>query len=610
MMQLNMKNTINYLLFSLILTFVSCDDALDVSSPSVFDANSVFQTAGKIDYLVKSMYTGDKLLNDEHMYSTMMGSDIELGTSGGSGNRAAILSYSATSYNAISLTTLWSKYYSEIEIGNQCVKYIPNSPAWTGADSLTVKKYYGEAVALRAFAYYQLITTFGDVPFVTVPSTELNMYLAKTNRDSIYEYLIEDLRKVEDFVPWAKDAGTNKRVTKGFVKGLRARMALQYAGYCLRNGTHQVMKGRYSADYYKIANSECRDIINSGKHSLIQTNGTVGGYENLFRMIHAYNPALDEVIFVKTYGRGTSGLWLTAPINTTNTKFGSGAGAPYTTPYFYYSFDVADTRRSVNCELYNYASAASTDPLSKQTLAAIPNNLTITKWRRDWIVPSMGGDLARNMNTGLDWPIMRYSDILLMYAETENEINNGPTAEASAALKTVRKRAFNSTDWGSKVDGYVDGLATKDAFFNAIVDERAWEFAGEGIRKFDLIRWNLLGDKITKMRVENEKIISGTDPAYTWIPDYIYWKYDTDGATIIFLNKDFRVDPKMTDVTGWTKTTWFQSGSASSMLTSFRAGYAYLQLRGFDPNKNNYLQPIQSDILSRSRGLLNNDQIP
>jgi len=607
-----MKKKIIYAFFALATILASCNDLLDVSSPSVLDAVSVFQSASKIDLLVKSMYTGDKLLNDEHMYSSMMGSDIEFGTSMGTGNRAAILSYSATPYNAPSLTTLWSKYYSEIEIGNQCVKYIPSSPAWNGADSVSVKKYYGEAVTLRAFAYYQLMTIFGDVPFVTEPSNDENMYLGKTNRDSIYEYLIEDLRKVENFVPWSKDAGSNKRVTKGFVKGLRARMALQYAGYSLRNGTHQVMKGRYSADYYKIANQECKEIINSGKQLLIQSNGTTGGYERLFRLMHAYDPALDEVIFLKTYGRGTNGLWLTAPINSTNTKYGMGAGAPYTTPYFYYSFDLVDTRRSVDCELYNYSSASSSDPLSKQTLVSLPNNLTITKWRRDWIVPSMGGDLAKSMNTGLDWPIMRYSDILLMYAETENEINNGPTNIAKAALKEVRKRAFNQSDWSSKVDLYVDALTTKDAFFNAIVDERAWEFAGEGIRKFDLIRWNLLGEKILKMREENLKILTGTDPAYTFVPDYIYWKYDTDGATIIFLNKDYRVNPTVTDVTGWTKTSWFTSSNASTMLTSFGPpnGYAYLQLRGFDLNKNNYLQPIQSDVLSRSRGLLNNDQIP
>ena len=91
---------------------------------------------------------------------------------------------------------------------------------------------------------------------------------------------------------------------------------------------------------------------------------------------------------------------------------------------------------------------------------------------------------------------MRYSDVLLMLAEAENELN-GPTAIAKDALTKVRARAFaGAEDYTEQVSEYVNKLSSKEAFFNAIVDERAWEFGSEALRKFDLVRWNLYAKKI------------------------------------------------------------------------------------------------------------------
>lgn len=93
---------------------------------------------------------------------------------------------------------------------------------------------------------------------------------------------------------------------------------------------------------------------------------------------------------------------------------------------------------------------------------------------------------------------MRYADVLLMYAEAENELN-GPTDEAKNALKKVRERAFRgAANKAEKVDTYVDNLGSKEQFFKAIVDERAWEFGGENIRWKDLVRWNLYNQVLYK----------------------------------------------------------------------------------------------------------------
>ena len=127
--------------------------------------------------------------------------------------------------------------------------------------------------------------------------------------------------------------------------------------------------------------------------------------------------------------------------------------------------------------------------------------------------------------TGINWPMMRYSDILLMLAEAENELN-GPTEIAQNALRRVRQRAFSSTYWPTKVDAYIQSVsASKQSFFNAIVDERGWEFGGEMIRKYELIRWNLYAPKMKQM-VDDLKLMAdaaqtGTGK-FSELPDYMF----------------------------------------------------------------------------------------
>src|SRR5690606_1891620 len=93
----------------------------------------------------------------------------------------------------------------------------------------------------------------------------------------------------------------------------------------------------------------------------------------------------------------------------------------------------------------------------------------------------------QSQSLGIDWPLLRYSDILLLFAEADNELNGGPSAQAIQALKDVRMRAYNGDE------ANIGSIPTdKQGFFEAIVKERLLEFGGEGIRKYDLLRWNLL----------------------------------------------------------------------------------------------------------------------
>ncbi len=452
-----------------------------------------------------------------------------------------------------------------------------------------------------------MIKIFGDVPFkVTSTQADDNYYLPKTDRDEIFEYLIQDLKDAEDYLPWMRETNTAERVSKAFLKGLRARMALSYAGYSLRNITHETRRGRYWQDYYKIANQECKELINSSEHKLNPS------FENVFRTLHSYSQDMTnkEILFEIPFGRLISGrigydIGMYFAFTVPSTKYGRGNGTVRTSPYYYYSFDREDKRRNVSVELYQYGVTGFVDV--QRLISAAGTEFRPCKWRKSWINPAMGGDLQTAQFTGVNWPIMRYADILLMYAETENEINGGPTQEAKDALSMIRERAFSNDQWSSKVTDYVESVSgNKDDFFDAIVDERAWEFGGEMLRKTDLVRWNLLGTKVREMKEECQKIVND-DPKYVdLVPNYIFWKTANDGEIIEILNPDYRLPS--TAIPGYTRGNWMPLISAASK-TAFISSINNVA-HAYDEAKNNHLHPININIIEASNGVLKNDQIP
>jgi hypothetical protein len=204
--------------------------------------------------------------------------------------------------------------------------------------------------------------------------------------------------------------------------------------------------------------------------------------------------------------------------------------------------------------------------------------------------------------------MMRYPDVLLMFAEAENELN-GPTAAAQAALTRVRERAFDEADWNTKVTEYVANVsASKQSFFDAIVDERAWEFGGEMIRKYELIRWNIYSETVAEtvqgLKDMADAAFSGTGE-YSNLPDYMYWKVDENGDFVI-LNRNEKIvaPPDM---------TWNQQSFLLSMHDEARTYEEWITrdwenyIDGIKPGVVRYVFPIPSEAILNSQGTLTND---
>jgi hypothetical protein len=311
--------------------------------------------------------------------------------------------------------------------------------------------------------------------------------------------------------------------------------------------------------YYQIALSECADIINSGAHGLNSS------YINLFKNYvdaHLADPAY-EIIFEVGMGGGTGvadsklGYYDGPKVN------GLGNASIIANPTYFYAFDPNDTRRDVTIAPY-FTNLDGTKVLQKLT------TICSGKFRRDWITPAIA-PTSLLQYFGIDWPILRYSDVLLMYAEADNEINQGPNATDINYFNQVRLRGF-----GGVVANAGTTPTTYAAFFTAIQNEREFEFGGEGIRKFDLIRWNALNTAINTTRANMTLMLNKAAP-YNNLPQSMY--YQNASQTLVYGNSLYAATPSATP-TGYTKVAW-----VSSLTSTIVSNVAQL----FTPNHGELL---------------------
>ena len=316
----------------------------------------------------------------------------------------------------------FTQLYRGVEKANLCIEQIPLMKQYaegTIAEQAALKRLHGEALTLRAQFLFQLILNWGDVPAPMIPAyKQTNLFIPKTNRDSTYDLLLADLALAKSLIPWRTDAGPrNERITKGAVMALRARMALFRGGYSLRNNAQMERRADY-LNYYNIAKTECEELMARRDQHTLNPN-----YEDIWRKVTSftYDPQ-GEIMFEVGAGGGNSNSDsrmgnYDGPTLSNASRYGAGGGGIIMLPNFFYAFDSVDTRRDITITHYQVTSA--TNIKSQRRLG----ELNTGKYRRDWRVPLLPGTV---LNVGYNWCMIRFSDVLLMYAEAINEINGGP----------------------------------------------------------------------------------------------------------------------------------------------------------------------------------------
>ena len=564
--------------------FSSCQKFLDEKPNAAFSIDASFSTVATATESVMGVYA--KLSGDSgygirlSMYFPVDNDEMTGATSNSNGapdgDRRDIARYGASATNA-QIEAPLENLYAGIERANICIKYIPLMSQYTSgsaSDQAALKRLLGEALTLRAQFYFELIRNWGDMPAQWVPSVDMpTLTIPKTDRDVIYDHILDDLLTAEALLPWRTDSGVTRdeRITKGAAKGLRARIALFRGGYSLRNDSKIMERRADYLKYYQIAYNECLDVMNSGAHTLNSS------YQTLFKTYvcgHTPDPTgeiIFEVAMSGNTGTGDSKLGYYDGPRLVNGSSSYGNSSIYPLPTYFYAFDQNDTRRDVTICPY-YFNLDGTKVLQKLTL------LCTGKFRRDWMTSPSYLTLS---STGtqyfsINWPILRYSDVLLMFAEADNEINNGPSAAAINAYNAVRTRGFGS----SSLIGTTP--TTHDAFFTAIVNERSFELGGEGVRTYDLIRWNLLNTKLVATRAALTAMMNKQAP-YASLPQKMY--YLAGQQTIQFSNSLYATSPSSTP-TGYTAVNW-----VSAITNTGTVPYIDYVAKYFTPN-NGELLPI------------------
>lgn len=625
------------------VSMTSCDDFLDQKSPSELSKGNVFNSEYYTSTVINQIYgdlTNDRTYSQDWGILYGLGTDCELvdglGSTATAASERGYFNYNFGGEYA-NCANMWTNMYAAIEDANLAIDGIEGSAIKNEA---SIKQYYGEAVCLRAMVYLDLIRAFGDIPMKFEPTRSdlSNAYQGKTDRDIILDSLLVQVESVIDQLPWAGAKGyTTEHVTKGYAHALAAQLAMTRAGYVIREAAKE---GYETADYsdptyptqrpdantraqlYRKALKHLSAIIGSNVHQLNPSFKNEWFLINQLTLDTKYRENLFEIPMLQDVS-GELGYTAGFRLNGATTQYGyqNSSGKLKLTAPLFYSYDANDTRRDITCANTQIKpELKGTDPTCavESQLGNTPFGIYCGKWdarmeNETWLAQNLKAS-AKHM-TGINVVKVRYPQVLLWYAELMNELvgpdgndADGAGITAREALRQVHVRAFDEANKAA-AEQYVAGISAKKAdFFEAIVQENAWELAGEGARKWDLIRWNLLAQKIYEMKQTYLKQLE--DGTYQ---ETIYFNYTDDTQTAIDLQSvtwyGLPAGKTAADydnsITSFGK---YNATQAETNLNSICGGLIGTDAKTFGQGevKNRYLVPIGSTIIGASNGYLKN----
>lgn len=468
----------------------SCEDSLDIPSDSQYDSETTFATVSKAEMAVLGIY--GQTFNRELYYQLGMGTDECISTESETNSKNQVSNYVYTPANIP--TSTYTAMYTAIEYSNVCIKKLSSMKGSSDAEQKKINMLLGECYAARGMSYLNLVRFFGDVPYPTIPIQDAGTFLSsRVSRDVILDGSIDDLKKATELLPWLSEnmIATPERFSKNAAYGILARVALYAAGYSLRwdlttySPASVKLAQRDDAarikELYQIASDACEEILKKNENDLLPS------YETVFRNLVNGQYNKESMLEYGQFGpdvNGSSIGYSNGMFVHTNSLFGKSQPVMGVFPTYWYDFEDGDTRRDVTIATYGIT-ADNTRQMNPY------GSNTVGKFRVTW-----KSELGTAINKrDINWPWLRFSDVLLMYAEAQNELYNGPTAEAKSAYERVRTRAFggDATKIGTTPTSY-------QAFRDAIINEHKLELGFEGWRRTDLIRWGILYETLTQAK--------------------------------------------------------------------------------------------------------------
>ena len=449
------------------LLFVSCDSFLSNESPSAMDAETVFSSANNTEQAIFGVYN---LMGSNNSYRNRMAcgfnglnTDIEYSTkSTSSSDEKDLMLYDCTVSNSRvsnpNGSDIWSYLNTMIERCNNIIEGLEQYGKIQENEEM--KAFLGEAYFLRSFAYLEQVKYWGDVParFVSIAKDEKGVAAEKADRNLIFEQLRKDLKLAADYLPWSqerKGAASNNvgRANKAAALALLARADLMYAGKAVRPLSLKD-PAAYSVRYnieddadlrqevYKEALEACAEIIKNEDYKL--ASDFAKPFKQICSDVVSYKDM--EHIWVMPFADGARGQVLNynAPKLSSDAQSavnghlphyagGSSNGHLCVSPALVYAYDKDDKRRYVTFvtgqwEYNNGDGESSSDSARIYIFPEDPtgnadklyqkhvqiSNFYLGKYRYEWMAE---GRALEGTDDGVDFPVIRYADVLLMFAE-------------------------------------------------------------------------------------------------------------------------------------------------------------------------------------------------
>lgn len=457
-----MKHTIS--LAALVLA-MSCNSFLDQPPTDVLTPENFFKTSSDAVAAVSGIYEAQKwghwlgywymsdIATDDIIASSNFGSD---------GHRMSNYVFDATEWP---MGGIWGDSYRTINRANAVLDRVP---AITMDPALRTRL-LGEAHFLRALAYFELVRFFGDVPLFEHEADALQLNVARTPAAQVYALIVSDLQAAATSLGASYSGADVGRATSGAAQALLAKVyltrqdwanAAQTAGQIIASGHYALLPNW--RDNFKVAT----EITNS--ESIFEIN---------------YDATADP-------GAGSVHTLFSLPAGFPG---GDAYGLMYVPPSLVNIFGSGDTRGNHG----TFMVSPYTDLMSRVDTFAMPPGPAFAKYLDETSTQNMTARAWVGQSN--NWIILRYADVLLMYAEAVNEGGAASGMTAEQALNAVRTRAGIAA---------VSGLS-QAAFRDSVRLERRREFVFEGQRWFDLSRWGLLDQAIQAKTTELQTLAPG-----------------------------------------------------------------------------------------------------
>lgn len=433
-----MKN-FRYILFTFLLfAQLSCSDFLEEDPRSQITTGNFYNTIGDATKALVGSYNylGPLYQSLGIAIVTDLSADVLDRGAGAGGSQALVFDDFTQDASSGVVRDAYEGHYVLINSVNTLLDAIEGKSLGSGNQQIVIES---EAKFLRALAYFNLVRVFGPVPLKTTSTTSIEgLDLERSSEESIYALIVGDLTFAANNLPEA--SASPGRINQVAANTLLAKVYLTLQDYDNAISTLELVIGKRTlyqnySDNFILANE----------------NNTV---ESIFEIQYGLRPENSNIVEFLT------------PDNVTGHGFVFGVFKAEDD--LVESFEDNDTRSDIS--FWN------------QSGEIVFDGFFVRKFN-DALLPGVQATDAGQIN----FPLLRYSDVLLMYAEALNARDSGPSEEAYEAVNAVRDRA--------NLDDLPLGLS-QTAFEEAVLEERKKEFVGEGHRWFDLKRTGKLSEKL------------------------------------------------------------------------------------------------------------------